>query len=116
MWLAQSMSKPVSIGPRPARGLHPQRGERGRGCAGEGRGGSWAAGVSNTHVTQLFQLMCYNKAVELPAYKYTAGGVGWWLPSLVSAVARAGPTPASPESLEAWPRLACLSARSLYPL
>lgn len=40
------------------------------------RGGSWAAGVSNTHVTQLLQLMCYNKAAELRSSRPTNAPLG----------------------------------------
>lgn len=80
---------------------------------GKGRQlGRWGEQYPNTAV----QLMCYNKAAELQAYKCTAGGAGWRFPSWVRAVARAGPIPASPESLEAWPRLSCLPARPLHPL
>ena len=63
---------------------------------GEGRGGSRAAGVSNTRVTQLFQLICYNKAVKLLAYKCTAGSAGWLLPSRDRRAARVGPHPRLP--------------------
>lgn len=40
------------------------------------RGGEgWPPGhwVSDTRITQLFQLMCYNKAADIPAYKCTLG-------------------------------------------
>ena len=89
--------------------LAPSRREAGRRCAGE-KGqqlGRWGEQYPrNTAVAaNVLQQSC--GAPELPAYKCTAGGAGWRLPSWAPAVARVGPIPACPDSLEEWPRLAC---------
>lgn len=67
--------------------------------------------MSDTRLTQLFQLMCYNKAVELRAYKSTAGGAGWLLPSRDHRAARAGCVPFLPREPQGMAQdspLACL--------